>query len=242
MFIYIVPYCLINQLRTVPPPILSSPAGEQGGEKWWMVGTVSSFVVLKVLVLRHNNKKKDWWLIGKKSVLCNWTWKYARLLTLRHAFCQCGNCLISTHFIHHTWKRPDQDAPGSPAGIWGDLRELDWLSASEGIFSVGVMGEAQLRLSWNSLQHGMSHHGEIHSLHCRGGVEVHKQHDTHSDNEWKEKKGGSRFRYRVWVQYINDMCKGFLLLRTGLFYSAPTCFISVTVFLAFISFLFKLSI
>lgn len=35
----------------------------------------------------------------------------------------------------------------------------------------------------------MLHHGEIHSLHCRGGAEVHKQRDTHSDSEWKEKRG-----------------------------------------------------
>lgn len=92
-------------------------------------------------------KKKVSWLIFFHS----WTWSHVSFLKLKYAFWQCENCLISTHFIHHTWKRPDQDAPGSPAGIWGDLRELDWLSASEGIFSVGVMGggsvEAQLDLS-----------------------------------------------------------------------------------------------
>lgn len=148
-----VAYSVINHLWTVPPRVLFNScwsASTKNHITWTFGSNSSSFMILKFLLFVQWKKNTND-LFTRKLFSHSWTWKLVNPLTLRHAFCQCRNCLISTHFIHQTWKKHDQDAPRSPAGIWGNLRELDWLSASEGIFSVGVMRgssvESQLDLS-----------------------------------------------------------------------------------------------
>lgn len=140
----------------------------------------------------------------------SWTWKHVNLLTLRFAFCQCGNCLISTHFIHHTWRRPDQNAPRSPAGIWGDFEGIRLaLSIWRYLLSWSHGG----RLSWGSAGtlHSTACYTMEKSTHFTAGVALKCiSSATHTVTVSERRKGGIEIQiHSLGSIYINYTCKGF---------------------------------